>query len=103
MTNFGKDDEKQKGQASEANQARLRGKIGAKSGSLAGQNRQLFGASSGMQKSDEFNNMNRYVIDDDDEEDESAQKSQSHAELTSESKMSEPSQPREIVFQIEDD
>jgi len=59
MADF-KEDEENKRTVSDASKARLRSKINAKGGFRAG--------SKGSKKND-FDNINRYVIDDDDEDD----------------------------------
>ena len=91
--------------------ARLRSKINAKP-SLTSSAAGRFGrVNSGGTKSSEFNNINHYVIDDDDDED-SARDSHdssvndnrtSNLQNMNTSNNSSSSQPREIIFSIEDD
>ena len=70
MANYDKNGDSEEKKGSDMNKARLRGKINAKS-SVSTNSGTRFGrsASGGTQKAnDEFNNINRYVIDDDEDD-----------------------------------
>ena len=109
MANFdkGEDEEHKRGSIDSSN-SRLRAKINAKTSVAGITASSRFGRSGsggvGAGK-DEFNNINRYVIDDEEEEDSSVQRPSDSCQqvVNMSSNTSGQSTPREVIFSIEDD